>query len=221
MAEMNNLKSLVTHNWFIKLLSLILAAMLWFAIASESSSEIGIEVPLEYRNIPPELEVAGQTTNMVQVRLRGSSNMIKEVSPQQVTTTIDLRGSTPGDKTFPLTPQNVSAPFGLGVVLVNPSRVRVTLERTISRALPVTAVLDGTPASGFEVKEVRISPETVEVHGPESIVASMASMPTVPLRVEGEKSDLREVVDLDPGESMLRLTNASPVEVQVLIRPKQ
>ena len=29
------------------------------AVANEASSEIGLEVPLEYRNIPPQLEITG------------------------------------------------------------------------------------------------------------------------------------------------------------------
>jgi hypothetical protein len=47
----------------------------------------------------------------------------------------------------------------------------------------------------------------------------MESIPTIPVRVEGEQSDLRELVDLDPGESTVRAMNTSPVEVQVDIRP--
>ena len=56
----------------------------------EASSEIGLEVPLEYRNIPPQLEITGDMTNTVQVRLRGSSNVIKDITAKDVSTTIDL-----------------------------------------------------------------------------------------------------------------------------------
>jgi hypothetical protein len=47
----------------------------------------------------------------------------------------------------------------------------------------------------------------------------MESVPTVPVRIEGEQSNIRELVDLDPGESMVRPMNPSPVEVHVEIRP--
>jgi YbbR domain-containing protein len=220
-ADMHNLIRLVTNNWFLKLSSLLIAALLWVAVASETSSEIGIEVPLEYRNIPAELEVAGQTTNMVEVRLRGSSNLVNEVSAQDVATTIDLSNATAGENVFPLAAQNVSTPFGVDVVLVNPSRVRVTLERTLSRELRVTPVLDGSPANGYEVGQIRVIPERVNVRGPESRLGGMDSIRTVPLRIDGEQADIRELVDLDPGDSMIRLLNPSPVEVHVEIRPKQ
>jgi YbbR domain-containing protein len=213
------MRHLFTNNWFIKLASLLIAFLLWLAVASETSSEVVLQVPLEYRNIPPELEVAGETTNTVQVRLRGSANAIKEVSAQSVATTIDLGGARIGERILPLTAQNVSAPFGVDVVMVSPSQVRVNLERTLSRRLPVTPVIDGAPAPGYEVFEVRVYPEEVEVYGPESRVAVMKSVPTIPVRIAGEQNDLRELVELDTGESMVRAKDSSPVEVQVHIRP--
>jgi hypothetical protein len=41
--DMNPVK-LDHHNWFLKLLSFGFAMTLWIAVASETSSEIGIEV---------------------------------------------------------------------------------------------------------------------------------------------------------------------------------
>src|ERR1051326_7648252 len=119
----------LTHNWYLKLISLALAAMLWALVATETSSEVGLEVPLEYRNIPPQLEITGDTTNIVQVRLRGSSNVIRDISAKDVSTTIDMSRMRPGDRIVPLSPQNVQAPFGAEVIRVNQSNVRFNLKR--------------------------------------------------------------------------------------------
>src|SRR5215471_17621906 len=100
------------HNWYLKVISLALAAMLWALVATETSSEVGMEVPLEYRNIPSQLEITGDTTNVVQVRLRGSANIIRQISAKDVSTTIDLSKMRPGDKIVPPSPQNVQAPIG-------------------------------------------------------------------------------------------------------------
>src|SRR5438128_10485713 len=90
MARMQTLKHFITHNWFLKIVSLVLATMLWVAIASETSSEVGLDVPLEYRNIPPQLEISGHTTNSLQLRLRGSVTVAKEISPKDLSTIVDL-----------------------------------------------------------------------------------------------------------------------------------
>src|SRR6266571_4771282 len=155
---MRPLKHWVTYNWYLKLISLGLAAMLWMFVATEASSEIGLEVPLEYRNIPPQLEITGDTTNMVQVRLRGSSNVIRDISPRDVSTTIDLSKMKSGEKIIPLSPQNVQAPFGAEVVRVNPSSVRFDLERTLVKTVPIVPTIAGQPSDGYEAGRAFVNP---------------------------------------------------------------
>src|SRR6516225_9186670 len=175
---MQSLRHLLTHNWHFKIVSLVLAAMLWMAVANQASSEIGLEVPLEYRNIPPQLEITGDMTNTVQVRLRGSSNVIKDITARDVSTTIDLAKMLGGEKIVPLSPQNVQAPFGAEVIRVNPSSVRFNLERTVAKTIPVAPMTIGQLPDGFEAR-ISVSPATVEIEGPESRVNTLSSIATV------------------------------------------
>src|SRR5262245_5301978 len=66
---MRSVKDLIFNNWMLKVFSFILAFALWAAVAGESTSEIGIEVPLEYRNVPTNSEIVGDGVNTVEVRL--------------------------------------------------------------------------------------------------------------------------------------------------------
>src|SRR5438876_2416587 len=135
---MHRFRQILFHHWRLKLFSLIIAAMLWAATARETTSEIGVNVPLEYQNVPPNTEVISDTTNTVEVRLRGPSTLVKEISPQDISTTIDMGRMVLGsEKILPLTAQHVHAPFGVEVVGVNPARVRVTLEPTVSVKLRI------------------------------------------------------------------------------------
>ena len=217
---MRPLKHWVTHNWYLKLISLGLAAMLWMFVATEASSEIGMEVPLEYRNIPPQLEITGDTTNMVQVRLRGSSNVIRDISPRDVSTTIDLSKMQSGEKIIPLPPQNVQAPFGAEVVRVNPSSVRFDLERTLRKTVPVVATIQGQPTDGFELGSVMVNPNKVEVEGPESRINTLESIATVPIRLERRQTHIEQTVDLDVPDPQIRLQHPAPVSVRVEVRRK-
>ena len=193
---MRPLKHWVTYNWYLKLISLGLAAMLWMFVATEASSEIGLEVPLEYRNIPPQLEITGDTTNMVQVRLRGSSNVIRDISPRDVSTTIDLSKMKSGEKIIPLSPQNVQAPFGAEVVRVNPSSVRFDLERTLRKTVPVVATIQGQPTDGFELGSVMVNPNC------------SAHWPRMPPRTEYPTPAAR--IAINPAQRSRRAFGATP-----------
>jgi YbbR domain-containing protein len=210
----------VTHNWHLKIVSLILATMLWMAIANQASSEIGLEVPLEYRNIPSQLEITGDMTNTVQVRLRGSSNIIKDITAKDVSTTIDLSKMRTGDKIVALSPQNVQAPFGAEVIRVNPSSVRFSLERTIMKTIPIIPAIAGQTLDGYEVSKVFVSPSTIEVEGPESRVNTLTSISTVPIRLDRKQMHIEQTANLDVPDPQIRLQHPSPVNVRIEIRRK-
>src|SRR5437763_7014397 len=193
---MRSVRYWLTHNWYLKLISIGLAVMLWMLVATETSSEVGLEVPLEYRNIPPQLEITGDTTNSVQVRLRGSVNVIRDISAKDVSTTIDLSKMRPGDKIVPLSPQNVQAPFGADVIRVNPSSVRFNLERTLTKTVPVVPTILGQASDGFEIASVAVNPSKVEVEGPESRISTLASIATVPIRLDRRQPHIEQAADL-------------------------
>src|SRR5215475_12243872 len=164
---MQSAKHLLVNNWPLKITSLLLATMLWAAVTNRTASEIGLEVPLEYRNIPGQTEITGDVTNTVQVRLRGSSNVIKGISARDVATTVDLGGMRTGEKIVALSPHNVQAPFGAEVIRVTPSSVRFTLERTLTKTVPIVLTLLGQPENGYAVGKTLVSPTAVEAEGPE------------------------------------------------------
>jgi len=217
---MQSIRHFITHNWFLKIVSLLLATMLWVAIASETSSEVGLEVPLEYRNIPSQLEITGDTTNTVRVRLRGASNLVKEISAKDVTAILDLDGMKAGEKVVSITPQNVQVPFGAEVVRVNPSRVRFSLERTMSKLVPVVPTIEGLPAEGYELGTVSMSPSKVQVEGPESRVRTLESVPTLPIQVDGRQSQVAQSVDLDVPDPQVRVQHPATVDIRIEVRAK-
>ena len=211
----------IFHNWFLKIASLCLAALLWAAVSNEASSEIGLEVPVEYRNIPSQMEITGDMTNTVQVRLRGSSNVIKGITARDIATTIDLGNMRTGEKIVALSPHNVEAPFGADVIRVSPSSVRFTLERTLAKTVPIAATIVGPPSEGYEVSRILLNPGVVQIEGPESRVNSLSSIATVPIRVERKQSTFEQTADLDVPDPQIRLLRPSPVNVKIEIRHKR
>jgi len=211
----------VTNNWFLKIVSLLLATLLWAAVSNEASSEIGLDVPLEYRNIPARLEITGDMTNTVQVRLRGASNVIKGITAKDVATKIDLTEMRPGEKTITLSPQNVQVPFGADVIRVNPSSVRFTLEPTVTKNVPIVPTIVGRPPDGYEIGQVLLRPNRVEVEGPESRMNTLSSIATVPIRIDHRQATLEQSFDLDVPDPQIRIQHPSPVSIKIEIRKKR
>lgn len=117
----------ISSNWALKLVSLALATLFWISYTAEPNAEIGVAVPLEFHNIPHGLEISGDLPLRAIVRLRGRSTLLRRISDGDVSASIDLRDRGAGDATYSLEPSDVSAPYGVRVVLVTPSEVHVKL----------------------------------------------------------------------------------------------
>jgi len=212
------MKDLLLHNWHLKLISLALAAVLWAQVARTPTSETGVSVPLEYQNIPPRTEVYGDTANRAEVRLRGPSSLLRSISGQDVSLSIDMHTMAMGqEKILPLTPDLVHAPFGVEVVRVNPARVHLTVEPTAQRTVRVVPITTGLPKAGFEAEKTTVTPETVDIEGPESHVRAVNAISTTPIRLKDRSATFTETVDLDIQDPVVRILKATSVKVGIKI----
>ena len=211
-------RKLITRNWFLKLFSVLLASFLWLTIATETNSVINRTVALEFQSIPPNMEITGETAREVDLQLRGSSNLLNEISPADLTAVVRLAGQPPGEKNVPLSAQNVQTPFGIEVLRVNPPRVQFNLERTLSRQLPVRPTVEGEPAQDYVVTDIVVSPPTVQVVGPESRIIRLESLPMTSIRIDGLQESVRESADLNVLDPLVRLQSLSSYEVTIQIK---
>jgi YbbR domain-containing protein len=215
------MKDLLLHNWHLKLISLLLATILWAEVARIPTSEIALSVPLEIQNIPRGTEVYGDTTDPVEVRLRGPSSLVRTVTAQDLSLAIDMNGITMGQgKILPLSPELVRAPVGVEVVQVIPARVRVNIEPKATRIVRIYPRLAGSPAAGFAVEKAVVTPESVEIEGPASHVMKIESLETTDINVSGRQATFKENPELDVEDPLVRVPRLDPISVEVRIGRK-
>lgn len=203
----------------LKVLALALATLLWLTVAGEHIVERSLRVPLEFRNIPPQLEIVGEPPPTVDVRLRGSSSLLSRVQPGEVVAVLDLTGTRPGSRLFNLRTEEARAPFGVEVAQVIPSTLALSLEKLAIRTVPVVPAIEGEPAPGFVVGRISSQPATVAVIGPETRVRQIAQATTEPVSVTSARERVRDVVNVGVADSSVRLKEPQNATVAVEIWP--
>lgn len=210
--------ALLIENVPLKLVSLGLAGLLWFVIAGEKTSEMGISAPLELQNFPKDFEVTGEPVDTVEVRLRASPGIIQRIGPGDVSAQVDLAGLQEGEHIIHLTDKSVRMPFGVNLVKITPSSLTLNLERTLQKVVPVRPRLVGRPARGFEVGEVKAEPSEVRIAGPRSRIQETGSAFTEPLSIEGAQSNVSDVVNMGLDDTLLRVLGSPRVRATVRIQ---
>jgi YbbR domain-containing protein len=203
----------------LKVVALVLAALLWLTVAGEHVVERIIRVPLEFRNIPAQLEVVGDPPATVDIRLRGSSTLLSRLEAGDVVAALDLANARPGSRIFHIRNEEVRVPYGVQVTQVVPGTLGMEFEKSANRVVPVVAHIDGEPAPGFSVGQVTAEPSTVEVVGPESRVKKLGSATTEPVDVAGARQNVRDVVAVGLLDSAVRLVEPQNVTVIVDVMP--
>ena len=207
------------RNLGIKAMAVILAALLWLIVAGDHLVERSMRVPLEFRNIPPALEIVGDPPTSVDVRLRGSSALLGRLEPREIVAVLDLESARPGSRMFHLRNDEVRTPYGVEVAQVVPGTIALEMEKSARRTLPVTPAIDGQPAPGFVLGRATVDPETVEVAGPESHLRRLTSATTEPVDASGARARVSDVVTVGVADSAVRLVKAQTARVTLEVIP--
>jgi YbbR domain-containing protein len=125
---MSLLRRWVLHNFWLKILSLVLATGLWLAISPDQEpAEVTLRVPIELRHLPSQLEISSVSVPEAQVRVRGPERTIRDLRSTDIHADLELKDAAPGEHTFDLTAQQIHLQRDLTVVQVVPVRVTVNM----------------------------------------------------------------------------------------------
>jgi hypothetical protein len=200
----------------LKIVSVGLAALLWALVSGEQVVERALRIPLEFTNIPADLELVNDPPDLVDVRVRGSSGAIGRIAPGELVAVLDLAGAGHGaGQLFHLTTDDIRAPFGVEVVQVNPSTVSMSLEVSASKVVPVVPTFQGNPADGYVVGTVSAIPSTVELVGPAGILDTVMEAITDPVVVTGAAAPFVRPVTVGSPDPAVRLRQ--PVVARVIV----
>ncbi|MDH4268474.1 MAG: diadenylate cyclase CdaA [Deltaproteobacteria bacterium] len=210
--------SAFTANLVPKGIAFALVLLLWGFIAGQQRAEMWLTVPLEYRNIPTNMEIAGELVNKVEVGIRGPRGVISGVSQDQVRAHIDLSQGLRGLNYLRITADNIRIPVGTEVTKINPSSIRLRLEDVKTRSVQVKAQFIGKLPKPLRLETVWVEPHFVVLQGPESRLTKVREVMTEPIDLSSIKEDTKISIGVDVNFPQIRLAPNQPSHVAVEIK---
>ena len=155
-------------NLGLKIAAVLLSIVLWFYVTSRGQSEIPIDVPLEFANIPVGLEIANTPVKTVSLYIKGQERVIRSIKPSDARVTLNLTNAKPGENMFYITREDINLPHVVTVTSINPSSVKVITEKTASKSVKVIPVVVGHVEKDFFVKSITVEPQYILIEGTRS-----------------------------------------------------
>jgi YbbR domain-containing protein len=211
------LRRVFLHNLPLKVMSLMLAAGLWYAVSREPVSEVVVSVPVQFHNVPENLEIGFEHIPQVEIRVRGPARVVRDLKPSEVRAEVDLGGARPGEWTFDLKREQVHALPELSVVQIVPSQLHLNLDVPETREVGIRARVMGSFAQGLQVARAETEPSRITVSGPKRHVDALEEALTDPVDASGTMRRGTFMTHVYLSDPLVQVVNPAPVQVTVIM----
>ena len=175
------MKKGLMNNWGLKILSFLLAVMLWLIV-------VNIDDPVTtqtFNNIPVAvtnaevLAATNQTyqiedgTQNVSVTVRAKRSVLNKIKADNIKATADMKELTLQTQ-IPISVEIAGVNYES--VEVSPRNLQVKLEDEETKKFPIVPKTTGTVRDGYTLGEIQAVPEMVSIRGPKSVIDSISKV---------------------------------------------
>ncbi len=211
------LTEFVSEDWFLKVLSLVLAVVLWHFVGGEDRVDKNVMIPIEIINLPRDLIISNQFKKEIEVTVSGPRSLILEMTSRAITRQVDLSSASPGTMVIENDNDHIPVPRGITVQRVQPSSIILSLDKLIQKQYPISARTVGEVAPGYLLQSLKMDPDVITITGPFTILSQFDEIFTKSINLEGMKKSAQLQVPLELDPAIVELIGETSVTADVRV----
>lgn len=207
----------LNDRWFPKAVCIVAACILYMFNQFNSLERRSFAVKLAVLQ-EGEMLCTTHLPSSVSVTIRTNAENVAHVNAEGISATLDLNYITKeGDFDVPVLvslPSNLESLDPLEVT-VYPEKIKVHLEKNISRSVKVVPYEIGRSPYGYMVSKISVTPPYVEIFGPRSIVESVSALEVGAVVIDEKTETFSERKRIINRNRLIKIDGPSEVEVTV------
>lgn len=211
----------ILDKWPSKVVCLVIAIFLYFFHQASLIESKTFVVPLQLEENGIVMHV-GSVPGSVAVVVRTSDEIIKSVLATDITASVSLDAiTTKGSYTLPVKitlSENLMAydPFE---VRLKDDTITIDVDKKVSKYLPMAPSIVGEVAHGYEIDSVNISPSTIEISGPESIVNAIDKIYTTRINVSNAETNFSTETSYQKTNKLISIIDEENFRATISVKP--
>lgn len=195
-------------DWVIKVISVLVSIIIWIYVVyfQNPQYETWIKgVPVTRSNMSTDfssgkLKILESNSDTVNIKVKGTRRTVAKLNNANIKVTADMISVTK-DGSYTLGTNVVFPVSGITIVQKEPYNYEIAVDKVATSKLKIEVKKTGTLKSGYEIDTESITPETVSITAPQSILNTV-SKAAVTVDISGKSSDIK-------GNYLIEFYNAS------------
>ena len=212
----------ILDKWPSKVVCLIIAIFLYFFHQASLIDSKTFVVPLQLEENGMVMHV-GSVPVSVAVVVRTSEENIKTVTPNDITASVSLDAITAkGTYKLPvrITLSENLMEYDPFEVKLKDDSITIDVDTKATRYVPLVPSIVGEVAHGYEIESITMSPSTIEISGPESIVKATEHVSTTRLNVSNAETNFSTETSYQKTNKLLTIIDEEPIKATVSVKTK-
>ncbi len=163
-------------NWLVsnlqlKILSIILAILLWFFVQGQDISETSIKYYLMFSNLPENHYIDNSSTSDISVWVRAPKNLLKRLTKNDLKVDLNLKNYREGRHIIEINENLLNLPRNVEIIKIQPAKIQIHLLKYAEKKVKVNAEYTGN-------RKIAIEPDYVKIKGERKSLSSVDSVNT-------------------------------------------
>ncbi len=208
----------------LKFIAIFFSLFLWFFVLSSESIEVVRTLKLSYQH-SSDLELANLAPSEIKIKIKGSKAFIKTVMNDGDLFTINLDRYTskkPNVHFVNLNAKDLSLPFGIEVVSIQPKEFKVILDRSVEMELPIQLQFKNQLEKYRTIEKFEVFPGVHKAVGPQNVMTTLTHLKTEPIDLSKiDKNQYEALVSLSQTDKRVRFKNGKSFKVSIQSKIKK
>lgn len=175
-------KKVLESRIFYIVFSLLASVSIWLYVSYIENDDITQTVRINVQVLNADyltdrgLVVTGISPDTVTIRFTGKRNIVTKLTKENVTATVDLSSikekSVRSLNLSVITP--IDIPLSSFVSSKSVDNITITVDSLVTKEIPVRGSYDGGVADGYQAEPMELSPQVIQVSGPQDVVSEIS-----------------------------------------------
>lgn len=169
------------YQFFLKVLSVVIAIALWVVVFGSRTIEITKEVPFEVVMGDDQILIEG-VPDKISFRLTGPKAFLRSITNRiEDPIRANIRELKTGVFTHRIYSDSIKLPLGVKVQSINPNVIQLKVEELKRKMVAVKLSTVGESPAGYKVVRTEVLPPQIRVKGPRNRVTPLTALPSLPI----------------------------------------